>query len=152
VEYSNAETPCPPPTDFVKNYLLTHSAAGNNIGGNPITVSASGLTTVYAGAAAAAFFGVPNGDPRHPDVLGIAQHGVVYTGGQAKIAEHGGDDRQDRNVPVLVVLPSLRDGRTIGAPVETTQIAPTILHLLGLNPDELQAVRIEHTQVLPGLR
>jgi hypothetical protein len=38
------------------------------------------------------------------------------------------------------------------APVETTQIAPTILRLLGLNPDELQAVRIEHTQVLPGLR
>ena len=41
---------------------------------------------------------------------------------------------------------------TIGATVETTQIAPTILALLGLNPYELQAVRIEHTQVLPGLR
>jgi arylsulfatase A-like enzyme len=76
----------------------------------------------------------------------------VYTGGTSKIAEHGGDDPQDRNVPVLVVLPRLRDGRTIGAPVETTQIAPTILALLGLNPDALQAVRIEHTQVLPGLR
>jgi hypothetical protein len=138
--------------DFVKNYLLTHSAAGNNIGGNPITVSASGLKTVYAGAASAAFYGVPVSDPRHPDVTGIAQHGVVYTGGKAKIAEHGGDDPQDRNVPILVVTPSLRDGRTIGASVETTQIAPTILRLLGLNPDELQAVRIEHTQVLPGLR
>jgi hypothetical protein len=43
-------------------------------------------------------------------------------------------------------------GRTIGVPVETTQIAPTILRLLGLNPYELQAVQIEHTQVLPGLR
>jgi hypothetical protein len=138
--------------DFVKNYLLTHSAAGNNIGGNPITVSASGLKAVYAGAASAAFYGVPVSDPRHPDVTGIAQHGVVYTGGKAKIAEHGGDDPQDRNVPILVVTPSLRDGRTIGASVETTQIAPTILRLLGLNPDELQAVRIEHTQVLPGLR
>ena len=138
--------------DFVKNYLLTHSAAGNNIGGNPITVSASGLKTVYAGAASAAFYGVPVSDPRHPDVTGIAQHGVVYTGGKAKIAEHGGDDPQDRNVPILVVTPSLRDGRTIGAPVETTQIAPTILRLLGLNPYELQAVQIEHTQVLPGLR
>jgi arylsulfatase A-like enzyme len=35
-------------------------------------------------------------------------------------------------------------------PVETTQIAPTILSLLGIHPDALQAVRIEGTQVLPG--
>jgi hypothetical protein len=138
--------------DFVKNYLLTHSASGNNIGGNPITVSASGLRAVFAGAASAKFFGVPNGDPRHPDVLGIVQHGVVYTGGKAKIAEHGGFDTQDRNVPILVVLPGLKNGRTIGAPVGTIQIAPTILRLLGLNPAELQAVHIERTRVLPGLR
>ena len=138
--------------DFVKHYLLTHSAAGNNISGNPITVTASGLTKVYAGAASAAFYGVPVSDPRHPDVTGIAQHGVVYTGGMAKIAEHGGNDPQDRNVPILVVAPGLRYGRTIWASVETTQIAPTILRLLGLNPYELQAVQIEHTQVLPGLR
>ena len=137
---------------FVKHYLLTHLAAGNDISGNPVTVSASGLKAVYAGGASAAFFGVPNDDPRHPDVLGIAQHGVVYTGGKGKIAEHGGDDPQDRNVPILVVLPGLRDGRVIGAPVETTQIAPTILALLGLSPRELQAVRIEHTRVLPGLQ
>jgi hypothetical protein len=137
---------------FVKTYLLTHSAAGNNISGNPVTVSASGLKTVYAGAASAAFFGVPVSDPRHPDVLGIAQHGVVYTGGKSKIAEHGGDDPQDRNVPILVVMPNLKNGRTIGAPVETTQIAPAILRLLGLDPGELQAVQIEHTRVLPGLR
>ena len=141
-----------PAADFVKQYLLTHSAAGNNISGNPITVSASGLTKVYAGAASAAFYGVPNGDPRHPDVTGIAQYGVVYTGGKAKIAEHGGDAEQDRNVPILVVSPTLKHGATTGAPVETTQIAPTILKLLGLNPWQLQAVQIEHTQVLPGVR
>jgi Type I phosphodiesterase / nucleotide pyrophosphatase len=140
-----------PAADFVKNYLLTHSAAGNNISGNAITVSASGLKAVYAGAASAAFYGVPVSDPRHPDITGIAQHGVVYTGGKAKIAEHGGDDPQDRDVPILVVLPNQRNGRTIGAPVETTQIAPTILRLLGLNPRELQAVQIEGTKVLPSL-
>jgi len=136
---------------FVKQYLLTHSASGNDINGNPITVSASGLKKVYAGAQSAAFFGVPNTDPRHPDVLGIAQHGVVYTGGTAKIAEHGGDDPQDRNVPILVVLPGQTEGSTISTPVETTQIAPTILALLGLDPNQLQAVQIEHTQVLPGI-
>jgi hypothetical protein len=137
--------------DFVKNYLLTHPASGNNVSGNPITVSASGLTKVYAGAAAAAFIGVPVGDPRVPDIIGIVQHGVVYTGGKAKIAEHGGDDPQDRDVPILVVLPGLRNGHVIGAPVETTQIAPSILKLLGLNPRALDAVRIEHTSVLPGI-
>jgi Type I phosphodiesterase / nucleotide pyrophosphatase len=137
--------------DFVKTYLLTHSAAGNNVAGNPVTVSASGLTKVYAGAASAAFYGVPLSDPRHPDITGIVQHGVVYTGKKSKIAEHGGDDPQDRNVPVLLVVPGLQDGHGIAAPVETTQIAPTILALLGLNPRDLQAVRIEHTQVLPGL-
>jgi hypothetical protein len=33
--------------------------------------------------------------------------------------------------------------------VETTQIAPTILRLLGLNPNALQSVQIEHTRALP---
>src|SRR5215813_10888612 len=135
--------------DFAKQYLLTHAVAGNDVNGNPVTVSASGLKAVYAGAASAAFFGVRNGDPRHPDVFGIVRHGVVYTGGKGKIAEHGGADRQDRHVPILVVPPGLRHGRAVGAPVETTQIAPTILTLLGLSPSDLQAVQIEHTRVLP---
>ena len=113
-------------------------------------MQASGLKRVLAGAGAARLFGVPASEPRHPDVVGIAQHGVVYTGGMSKIAEHGGDDPQDRHVPILVVLPGPAHGQTVGAPVETTQIAPTILRLLGLNPRALQAVRIEHTQVLPG--
>ena len=33
--------------------------------------------------------------------------------------------------------------------VETTQIAPTILRLLGLNPNALRSVQIEHTRALP---
>ena len=84
-------------------------------------------------------------------MFGIVQHGVVYTGGVGKIAEHGGAGRQDRNVPILVVAPGLGHGRAVGVPVETTEIAPTILKLLGLNPSALQAVRIEHTAVLPRL-
>jgi hypothetical protein len=66
--------------------------------------------------------------------------------------QHGGNDPQDRNVPILVVLPGLENGHGVSAPVETTQIAPTILKLLGLNPSDLQAVQIEGTKVLPGLR
>jgi hypothetical protein len=34
--------------------------------------------------------------------------------------------------------------------VETAQVAPTILALLGLNPNKLTAVQAEDTQVLPG--
>ncbi|HEV1992047.1 MAG TPA: hypothetical protein VGR34_04190 [Candidatus Dormibacteraeota bacterium] len=34
-------------------------------------------------------------------------------------------------------------------PVETTQIAPTILKLFGPYPNSLQAVQIEHTRALP---
>jgi len=37
----------------------------------------------------------------------------------------------------------------VDASVETTQIAPTILQLLGLDPSQLQAVHIEHTEALP---
>jgi hypothetical protein len=136
--------------DFAKDYLLTHSAAGNNIAGNPVTVPTSGVKKVYAGREAARFIGVPFLDARVPDIIGIAEHGVVYTGGKKKIAEHGGNDPQDRNVPILVSLPGLHWGHVIDAPVETTQIAPTILALLGLNPRDLQAVRIEHTRLLPG--
>ncbi|MGO9078718.1 MAG: alkaline phosphatase family protein [Streptosporangiaceae bacterium] len=140
-----------PAADFVKHYLLTHSAAGNNISGAAITVAHSGLRKVYAGAASAAYFHVPVSDPRHPDIFGTVTHGVVYTGGESKIAEHGGAGFQDRNVPILVDVPGRWHGRAVAAPVDTTQIAPTILRLLGLNPRALQAVRIEHTQVLPAL-
>jgi hypothetical protein len=138
-------------TDFVKNYLQTHSAAGNDVNGNAITVPTSGVKQVYAGAEAAKLIGVPYLDARVPDVIGIAEHGVVYTGGQAKIAEHGGDDVQDRNVPILVSLPGLTHGKVFDTPLETTEIAPTILALLGLNPNALGAVRIEHTHVLPAV-
>jgi hypothetical protein len=136
-------------TSFAKDFLLHHSGVGNDINGNPKPYTASGLSTVFAGADAAAYFHVPAGDPRVPDVLGISQYGSVYTGGHGKIAEHGGANPQDRDVP-LVVSGSAVDGHEVNrSAVETTQIAPTILRLLGLNPNALQAVQIEHTRALP---
>ena len=134
--------------DYVKDYLWTHSATGTTITGGSRTLLHSGLKTIYAGAAAAHYFGVPLNDPRNPNVYAIVQHGVVYTGG-SKIAEHGGADPNDRHVPILVFVPG-QGGASIGGFVETTQIAPTILKLLGLNPSSLQAVKDEGTQVLPG--
>jgi phosphoglycerol transferase MdoB-like AlkP superfamily enzyme len=83
-------------------------------------------------------------------VFGIAQVGTIYTTG-TKIAEHGGDNPGDRDVPLVVYAPgTVRPGQS-SHPVETTQVAPTILKLLGLNPNSLQAVQREGTQVLPWL-
>jgi hypothetical protein len=136
--------------NFVKRYLLTHTAVAYNIHGKRVTVSASGLSQVYAGAASAAYFGVPNSDPRHPVIFGIVQDGVVYADAP-DIAQHGGAVFQDLSIPILVVLPGLHHGTTVTSQVKIIQIAPTILALLGLSPRALQAVQIEHTQVLPGL-
>src|SRR5262249_34530264 len=88
--------------EFAKAFLLAHAGTGNDIGGNAKPYTSSGLATVYAGAAAARFIGVPVGDPRVPDLIGVCQYGVVYTGKKAKIAEHGGDNAQDRDVPIVV--------------------------------------------------
>ena len=137
--------------DFVESYLWDNSAPGVTYNGTTVSVPHSGLAQIFAGQAVASFFGVPYSDPRHPDVFGIAQVGVVYTGG-TKIAEHGGDNPGDRDVPILVYAPGTVRPGSNGQSVETTQIAPTILTLLGLNPQALQAVQIEHTPVLPGLK
>jgi arylsulfatase A-like enzyme len=139
----------PAATTFAQNFLLHHAGTGNDIVGAPRPYTASGLTRVYAGSAAAAFIGVPAGDQRVPDLIGIAQPGVVYTSKKSKIAEHGGDTPADRDVPI-VVSGAGATRRTVTGPVETTQIAPTILRLLGLDPRELDAIRIQHTPVLPG--
>jgi arylsulfatase A-like enzyme len=136
--------------DFVKNYLWTHPATGVTYGGGTRTLAHSGLTKIYAGEAVADFFAVPASDPRHPDVFGRAQVGVVYTG-RSKIAEHGGDNPGDRDVAMVVYAPGVVGPAVVHKRVETTQVAPTILRLLGLDPEALQAVQIEGTRVLPKL-
>jgi hypothetical protein len=135
--------------DFVKDYLWNHSATGVAYDGSLRTLAHSGLSKIYAGRDAARYFGVPANDPRHPDVWGVVQVGVVYTGG-TKIAEHGGANPADRDVPIVVYAPGTVEPGTFRPWVETTQIAPTILNLLGLDPNALQAVQIEGTRVLPG--
>lgn len=136
---------------FVTNYLWTHSATGNTATGDSRTLPHSGLVKIYAGKAAARYFRVPVSDPNHPDVWGIVKVGVVYTGGHGKIAEHGGANPADRGVPIVVHAPGVKP-HVSHQWVETTQIAPTILHLLGLDPRKLTAVRIEGTKLLPGIR
>jgi hypothetical protein len=133
-------------TEFARQFIVNYSDSTASVDGKPVT--SAGLWQVYTGDAAAQLIGVKGSDPRVPDVIGIAQYGVVYTSHKAKISEHGGDHPEDRNVPILVEWPGATGGLNVTAPVETTQIAPTILELLGLSPEELRAVHIEGTQPL----
>ena len=138
--------------DFAKHYLLAQSGTGTDIAGAPKAFTHGGLAKVYAGEDAAEYFHTKVGDPRVPDLFGVTQHGVVYTGGKGKIAEHGGSDENDRNVPIVVSGAGVTARGVNDDKVETTQIAPTVLKLLGLKVEDLQAVRIEHTRVLPDLK
>jgi hypothetical protein len=92
----------------------------------------------------------PNGDPRTPDIVVTPHIGVTYPGSTAKLAEHGGFSRDDTNVMLLISHPGF-DRKTVPSPVETMQVAPTILKALGLDPDALDGARLEGTQSLPGL-
>jgi hypothetical protein len=92
----------------------------------------------------------PGGDPRTPDIVVLPNVGVVYTGNLKKQSEHGGFAWDDTNVMLLVSNPGI-EARTIHSFVETAQVAPTILQILGLDPNKLDAVRKEGTPVLPGL-
>ena len=134
---------------FAKDYLASHPAAGNDINSAARTVPTSGLNKIYAGSEVAGYFGTKTTDARYPDILGIAQTGVVYTGGKSKIAEHGGASADDRDVPLVISGANDDNARTVTSTVETTQIAPTILKTLGLDPSKLQAVQIEGTKALP---
>jgi arylsulfatase A-like enzyme len=54
-------------------------------------------------------------------------------------------------VTLLISNPRIHEAKTVTSFVETTQVAPTILEILGLDPKALAAIRIEGTPVLPGL-
>ena len=58
--------------------------------------------------------------------------------------------RSDSHLGLLVSYPSLHPA-TIASTVSMTQVAPTILKSLDVNPMLLQSVAQEGTQVLPGL-
>ena len=106
---------------------------------------------IWSGAELAATFGDPAKDPRVPDIIIQPNVGVIYTKPSAdKLAEHGGGSPDDSHVALLVSSPEIKAMR-IATPVTTLQVAPTILEALGLDAGKLDAVKAEHTQVLPGL-
>jgi hypothetical protein len=113
-----------------------------------------GLGTIFYGPSLAMNYNPPglppSGDPRTPDIIVTPNPGVIYTGSTAKQSEHGGFSHDDTNVMMLLSNPSFRP-HTVYSDVSTTQVAPTILRALGLNPRDLQAVQLEGTSVLPDI-
>ena len=109
-----------------------------------------GQGEIFAGPSLTLQFNNPLTDSRVPDIIVAPNVGVIYTGGTAKVAEHGGFAYDDRNVLLIVSNPHYR-ASTFNDQVETRQIAPTIVKALGLDPTLLSAVRSEHTETLPGL-
>jgi len=109
-----------------------------------------GLGEIYYGPSLTLNFNDPTVDPRTPDIIVTPNVGVTYSGSTKKLEEHGGFSHDDTNVVLLVSNPGLR-AKTVRAEVGTAQVAPTILKALRINPNQLDAVRIEGTGVLPDL-
>jgi len=121
---------------------------------SPASSNKAGIGQIFWGSAITQMFNAPglppDGDPRTPDIIVTPNVGVTYSGSTAKQAEHGGFAHDDVNVIMLLSNPSF-EAMTVTSPVETMQVAPTILKALGLDPASLQAVQKEGTQVLPGV-
>lgn len=113
-------------------------------------ITSTGGGEIFYGAGLQLIFNSPATDSRVPNIVVAPNVGVTYTGGHKKIAEHGGFANDDRNVMLLVANPSITPA-TVTSQVETRQIAPTIVQVLGLDPTQLQAVTMEGTQSLPQL-
>ena len=145
----------PTEDDISLLWLSPGASTADAVGLLESNASAAGIGQILYGPSITTMFNRPGlpwqgGDPRTPDIIVLPNTGVVYTGSAKKQAEHGGFALDDTNVMLLVANPALRS-RTITSFVETSQVAPTILRVLGLDPRELDAVRAEGTPVLPGL-
>jgi hypothetical protein len=127
------------------NTLETMSPAAKPGGPN---TNKAGIGEIFSGPQLGLYYNP--GDSRAPDILITPNIGVTYSNSKKKLAEHGGFAHDDVNVIMLVSNPSF-PAATITSPVETEQVAPTILTALGLDPTSLQAVVLEGTQNLPGL-
>ncbi|HEY6299213.1 MAG TPA: alkaline phosphatase family protein [Candidatus Binatus sp.] len=114
----------------------------------PLSMNIAGIGEIFSGPSIGLYYNA--GDSRAPDILITPNIGVTYSNSGKKLAEHGGFAHDDVNVMMLLSNPSFHSA-TVSSPVETAQVAPTILTALGLDPNDLQAVQHEGTQVLPGL-
>jgi hypothetical protein len=108
-----------------------------------------GIQEIFAGQSLRNKFNNPGADPRTPDIILKVNTGVIFTGG-TKLAEHGGFNEDDVHTALLLSLEGM-DRAVVKSAVSNQQVAPTIIQALGLDPNDLEAVRREQIHVLPFL-
>jgi Type I phosphodiesterase / nucleotide pyrophosphatase len=108
-----------------------------------------GIQEIFAGQSLREKFNNPGADPRTPDIILKVNTGVIFTGG-SKLSEHGGLNEDDVHTALLVSLEGM-DRAVVKSAVSNQQVAPTIIRALGLDPNDLEAVRKEQIHVLPFL-
>ena len=138
----------------VTSIWLTDQSQTGKVAGvlnQPANQLAAGIQTVVWGESLKLLTNDPLHDNRIPDIVVLPNAGNIYSeAGDTGIAAHGGFSEEDTHVALLLSSPGFSP-RMIKTPVQTTQVAPTILQVLGIDPETLQAVRQENTAVLPGL-
>lgn len=110
------------------------------------------IRRILSGESLKLMFNDPSTDSRIPDIVIEPNLGGIYTDADSPfLMEHGGFSDDDTHVALLLAGPGIPSDKIIKTPVETKQIAPTILKELGLDPEALEAVKMELTRTLPGL-
>jgi arylsulfatase A-like enzyme len=133
-------------------WLKDHSRTSDVLAALQANADAIAAETFYSGDSLRSAF---NGEldssfsNRQPDIIVQPRLGIIYSK-KAKNVEHGGFHEDDIHVPLMVSQPGILP-HVVTDPVETKQIAPTILKALGLKQKELEAVRMEGTKRLPDL-
>src|ERR1700761_96524 len=115
----------------------------------PAIQAALGIQEIFSGQSLRNKFDNPGADPRTPDIVLKVNTGVIFTGG-SKLSEHGGFNEDDVHTALLVANPALEHA-VVKSSVSNQQVAPTIIKALGLDPDDLEAVRREQIAPLPFL-
>ena len=123
-----------------------------NLGCNAPGICAGGPGAyILSGSRLASMFSDPS-NGRAPDIIVQPNPGVIYTSSTKKDEEHGGNAPDDSHLGLIVSFPDGHyHGKRVGRRVTTTQVAPTILRALGVEPEQLHSVKVEGTQALPGL-
>jgi hypothetical protein len=131
-------------TETVANALI----ASSNSPGNPLNIA-----EVLWGPSLQQLFPDPTVDAAPPDIVVIPNLGTNYEVPNVNppvAAEHGGFNENELHVPITIVHNTVKHG-TVQAPVTTTQLAPTMLNLLNIDPHTLMGVTTEGTAVLPQI-
>ncbi|HTQ53862.1 MAG TPA: alkaline phosphatase family protein [Bryobacteraceae bacterium] len=144
----------PTEDDISMLWIADSTQTATAVGMLETNLATAGIGEIYWGPSLGTMFNLPGlppgADPRTPDILVTPDFGVVYTGSSKKLSEHGGFSHDDTNVMLLISTKS-GTAKNINTPVQTAQVAPSILQMLGLKPASLQAVQMEGTPVLPVL-